>query len=77
MKKPLLLFCLLLSMMAQAATTGAWRSKYKATTQVYVITFDNEVSCQYLKLDVTKLGTVASSDAAHTYVQLSEQVYMG
>jgi alpha-L-rhamnosidase len=38
----------------------------------FEIDFTSPVSCRYLKIDVTKLGLPASSDAGYYYFQLSE-----
>lgn len=79
MKRKLLstiLLVLLAVMGAKAASTGAWRSNYKAATQVYVVTFDEAVSCQYLKIDVTKLGIPANGK--EYFLQLAEiEAYEG
>ena len=72
MKLILTVFVLTTTVIAKATVTGAWRSYYKAPTQVYVITFDGAVNCSHLKIDVTKNGVRATSDATHSYVQMCE-----
>lgn len=66
------------SFMNSSEWTAKWISSDKIPNSVMEIDIPSSVECRYIKLDATKLGLPASSDANYYYFQLSEfEAYQG